>query len=73
MSVIDLNELVKLLEKKFGVSAAAAASAAPAAELFLPQTLEVSSMYTSSLSVNKDRCYQGSQEFWLSASKKPRI
>ena len=30
MSVIDLNELVKLLEKKFGVSAAAAASAAPA-------------------------------------------
>jgi len=31
MSVIDLNELVKLLEKKFGVSAAAVASAAPAA------------------------------------------
>ena len=30
MSVIDLNELVKLLEKKFGVSAAAVASAAPA-------------------------------------------
>jgi len=30
MSVIDLNELVKLLEKKFGVSAAAIASAAPA-------------------------------------------
>jgi large subunit ribosomal protein L7/L12 len=30
MSVIDLNELVKLLEKKFGVSAAAVA-AAPAA------------------------------------------
>ena len=37
MSVIDLNELVKLLEKKFGVSAAAvaapaAAAAAPAEE-----------------------------------------
>lgn len=38
MSVLDLNELVKLLEKKFGVSAAAAAapaaaaSAAPAAD-----------------------------------------
>ena len=37
MSVIDLNELVKVLEKKFGVSAQAAAapaaaSAAPAAE-----------------------------------------
>ena len=30
MSVIDLSELVKLLEKKFGVSAAAVASAAPA-------------------------------------------
>jgi large subunit ribosomal protein L7/L12 len=30
MSVIDLNELVKLLEKKFGVSAAAVASSAPA-------------------------------------------
>lgn len=31
MSVIELNELVKLLEKKFGVSAAAVAVAAPAA------------------------------------------
>jgi large subunit ribosomal protein L7/L12 len=31
MSVIDLNELVKLLEKKFGVSAQATAVAAPAA------------------------------------------
>jgi len=30
MSVIDLNELVKLLEKKFGVSAAAVAVAGPA-------------------------------------------
>jgi large subunit ribosomal protein L7/L12 len=30
MSVLDMNELVKLLEKKFGVSAAAVASAAPA-------------------------------------------
>ena len=30
MSVIDLNELVKLFETKFGVSAAAVASAAPA-------------------------------------------
>jgi large subunit ribosomal protein L7/L12 len=30
MSVLDLNELVKLLEKKFGVSAAAVAVAAPA-------------------------------------------
>jgi large subunit ribosomal protein L7/L12 len=31
MSVIDLNELVKLFEKKFGVSAAAVAVAGPAA------------------------------------------
>lgn len=31
MSVIDLNELVKLFEKKFGVSAQATAVAAPAA------------------------------------------
>ncbi len=30
MSVLDLNELVKLLEKKFGVSAATVAVAAPA-------------------------------------------
>lgn len=29
MSVLDLNELVKLLEKKFGVSASAVAVAAP--------------------------------------------
>lgn len=32
MSVIDLNELVKTLEKRFGVSAAAVVAAAPAAE-----------------------------------------
>ncbi len=31
MSVLELNELVKLLEKKFGVSAAAVATAAPVA------------------------------------------
>lgn len=31
MSVLDLNELVKFLEKKFGVSAAAVAVAAPGA------------------------------------------
>jgi len=32
MSVLDLNELVKLFEKKFGVSAAAVAVAGPAAD-----------------------------------------
>jgi large subunit ribosomal protein L7/L12 len=31
MSVLDLNELVKVFEKKFGVSAAAVATAGPAA------------------------------------------
>ena len=31
MSVLDLNELVKLLEKKFGVTAQAAVAAAPVA------------------------------------------
>lgn len=31
MSVLDLNELVKVFEKKFGVSAAAVAAAGPAA------------------------------------------
>ena len=31
MSVLDLNELVKLLEKKFGVTAVAAVAAAPGA------------------------------------------
>ncbi len=36
MSVLDLNELVKVLEKKFGVSAAAVASAAPAAGTAAP-------------------------------------
>jgi len=36
MSVIDLNELVKVLEKKFGVSAAAVASATPAAGAAAP-------------------------------------
>ncbi|MCD8494565.1 MAG: 50S ribosomal protein L7/L12 [Candidatus Pacebacteria bacterium] len=32
MSVLDLNELVKLFEKKFGVSAAAVAVAGPAGD-----------------------------------------
>ena len=32
MSVLDLNELVKFLEKKFGVSAVAAVAAAPGAD-----------------------------------------
>ncbi len=44
MSVLDLNELVKLLEKKFGVSAAAVAVAAPAAGAGAPAAEEKSTM-----------------------------
>ena len=43
MSVLDLNELVKLLEKKFGVSAAAVAVAAPAGGAAAPAGEEKSS------------------------------
>lgn len=43
MSVLDLNELVKFLEKKFGVSAAAVAVAAPAA---LAGAVEEKSIFT---------------------------
>ncbi len=44
MSVLDLNELVKLLEKKFGVSAAAVAVAAPVAGGAAAATEEKSTM-----------------------------
>ena len=40
MSVLDLNELVKVLEKKFGVSAAAIAAAAPGASAGATETEE---------------------------------
>ena len=49
MSVIDLNELVKTLEKKFGVSAAAVA-AAPAAGAGAPAAGEEKSTFTVELS-----------------------
>lgn len=48
MSVIDLNELVKTLEKKFGVSAAAVAVAAPGAATGEP-TGEEKSTFTVEL------------------------
>jgi large subunit ribosomal protein L7/L12 len=44
MSVLDLNELVKLLEKKFGVSAAAVAVAAPAGNGAAGETEEKSTV-----------------------------
>ena len=43
MSVLDLAELVKILEKKFGVSAAAPVAAAPAAAGAAPEVEEKSS------------------------------
>jgi len=42
MSVLELNELVKVLEKKFGVSAAAAVAVAPAAAGGVPSSEEKS-------------------------------
>ena len=47
MSVLDLNELVKLFEKKFGVSATAVAGAAPGAA---GAAEEEKSMFTVELS-----------------------
>lgn len=43
MSVLDLSELVKVLEKKFGVSAQAVAAAAPAAGAAAPAAAEKTS------------------------------
>ncbi|MBI4121312.1 MAG: 50S ribosomal protein L7/L12 [Parcubacteria group bacterium] len=43
MSVLDLSELVKVLEKKFGVSAQAVAAAAPAAGDAAPAAAEKTS------------------------------
>ena len=49
MSVLDLHELVKTLEKKFGVSAAAVA-AAPAAGAGVGEAAEEKSLFTVELS-----------------------
>lgn len=45
MSVLELSELVKDLEEKFGVSAAAAVAAAPAAAAAAPAAAEEKSEY----------------------------
>lgn len=47
MSVLDLNELVKLFEKKFGVSAAAVAVAGPAAGAAAEEKTEFSVVLTA--------------------------
>ncbi len=47
MSVLDLNELVKLFEKKFGVSAAAVAVAGPAAAGAAEEKSEFTAVLTS--------------------------
>ena len=49
MSVIDLNELVKTLEKKFGVSAAAVAVAGPASATGSGEAKEEKSTFTVEL------------------------
>ncbi|HXK39416.1 MAG TPA: 50S ribosomal protein L7/L12 [Candidatus Paceibacterota bacterium] len=56
MSVIELNELVKVLEKKFGVSAVAAAApvaAGPAAEEKSEFTIELSAAGENKIAVIK--------------------
>ncbi len=56
MSVIELNELVKVLEKKFGVSAVAAAApaaAGPAAEEKSEFTIELSASGDNKIAVIK--------------------
>lgn len=52
MSVLDLHELVKVLEKKFGVSAAAMAVAAPAAA---GEAAEVKDSFTVHLASGGDQ------------------
>ncbi|MFA5773662.1 MAG: 50S ribosomal protein L7/L12 [Candidatus Paceibacterota bacterium] len=48
MSVLDLHELVKILEEKFGVSAATVASAGPAV---VGEAVEEKSVFTVELTV----------------------
>ena len=50
MSVLDLNELVKVLEKKFGVSAASVAVTAPGAGALGGDAEEEKSLFTVELS-----------------------
>ena len=52
MSVIDLHELVKVLEEKFGVSAQAAASAGPAAAA---EAVEEKSTFTVELTASGEQ------------------
>jgi large subunit ribosomal protein L7/L12 len=49
LSVIELNELVKLLEEKFGVSAAAMVAAAPTGSGGATETSEEKSVFTLQL------------------------
>ena len=53
MSVMDLNELVKLLEKKFGVSAQAAVAAAPAAGATVAEEKTAFAVHLASVGAQK--------------------
>src|SRR3990167_5729936 len=53
MSVLDLNELVKVFEKKFGVSATAVAAAGPAAEEKSTFTVELTDGGATKIAVIK--------------------
>ncbi|HLP86310.1 MAG TPA: 50S ribosomal protein L7/L12 [Candidatus Paceibacterota bacterium] len=55
MSVIELNELVKVLEEKFGVSAAAVAVAGPAAGGAGAEAGEEKSAYTVELTASGEQ------------------
>ena len=54
MSVLDLHELVKILEEKFGVSAAAVASTGPAVAL-AGEEVEVKSTFTVELTASGEQ------------------
>lgn len=53
MSVIELSELVKVLEKKFGVSAAAVAVAGPAAAVSEEETKSTADVELTEVGANK--------------------
>ncbi len=55
MSVLELSEMVKEMEEKFGVSAAAAVAAAPAAGAAAPEAEEEQTAFTVVLAATGDK------------------
>jgi len=73
MSVIDLNELVKLLEKKFGVSPKPAAAAAPVAGAAAAgDEKSTFAVHLASAGEQKIAVIKAVKELLDSASRKPR-